>query len=387
MTLEVTSLGDRGRASRSTCCWAAPTSAAASGTCSRPARAASGSDGSDRGRDRAGLGGEPRLADLRADRVASRVPDRVRRPVGRAVPAASAGRCSASCCVAPRSPSARTGTATRAWQRTWTRVFGVASIVAPFLLGAAAASIASGRIRDRGRRASTPGSSRRGPPAVALRRAVRGDDLRVPRCDVPDRRGGAARRGRAGAGLPGPGDRAGASSPGMLAAVGPAPRSIRGARALGRDAESGLRSWPCRPSAGVVSLAAMVRPLSPRARPPPRRRRRRPVGLGRGSVAVLIVPDVTAARRPRPATLRVVAIGFTVGGAVLAPSLSLLFRSSRPNRSRICGSAAPSGSVASVNWRTKGKRAALAAVRPRAGRSRRGDLPASPSPPPPPSLA
>jgi len=34
-----------------------------------------------------------------------------------------------------------------AWQRTWTRVFGVASLVTPFVLGAAAASIASGRIR------------------------------------------------------------------------------------------------------------------------------------------------------------------------------------------------------------------------------------------------
>ena len=33
------------------------------------------------------------------------------------------------------------------WQRAWTRVFGIASLVTPFVLGMCAAAIASGRIR------------------------------------------------------------------------------------------------------------------------------------------------------------------------------------------------------------------------------------------------
>ena len=41
----------------------------------------------------------------------------------------------------------------------------------------------------------------------------------------------------------------------------------------------------------------------------------------------LIVPDVTVTAAAAPdATLRVVIIGFALGGAVLAPSLYLLFR-------------------------------------------------------------
>jgi cytochrome d ubiquinol oxidase subunit II len=41
----------------------------------------------------------------------------------------------------------------------------------------------------------------------------------------------------------------------------------------------------------------------------------------------LIVPDVTVTSAAAPdATLRVVIIGFALGGAVLAPSLFLLFR-------------------------------------------------------------
>jgi hypothetical protein len=43
-------------------------------------------------------------------------------------------------------------------------------------------------------------------------------------------------------------------------------------------------------------------------------------------MAYLVVPDVTAEAAAAPeATVRVVAVGLTAGGAVLAPSLLLLF--------------------------------------------------------------
>ena len=68
-------------------------------------------------------------------------------------------------------------------------------------------------------------------------------------------------------------------------------------------------------------------PLPARSGRSGRRRRLRPVRLGRGAMAV---PH--RARRDRDpaaapdATLRVVVVGFAIGGAVLAPSLFLLFR-------------------------------------------------------------
>jgi cytochrome bd ubiquinol oxidase subunit II len=50
-------------------------------------------------------------------------------------------------------------------------------------------------------------------------------------------------------------------------------------------------------------------------------------GWGVAQWPYLIVPDVTVTAAAAPdATLRVVVIGFAIGGAVLAPSLYLLFR-------------------------------------------------------------
>jgi cytochrome d ubiquinol oxidase subunit II len=50
-------------------------------------------------------------------------------------------------------------------------------------------------------------------------------------------------------------------------------------------------------------------------------------GWGAAQWPHLIVPDVTAEAAAAPAaTIRIVAIGFTVGGLLLAPSLLLLFR-------------------------------------------------------------
>ena len=65
------------------------------------------------------------------------------------------------------------------WQRAWTRVFGIASLVTPFVLGMCAAAIASGRIRvvdDTVHADSGRGVDR---PAVVGRRPAGARDVRV----------------------------------------------------------------------------------------------------------------------------------------------------------------------------------------------------------------
>jgi cytochrome d ubiquinol oxidase subunit II len=50
-------------------------------------------------------------------------------------------------------------------------------------------------------------------------------------------------------------------------------------------------------------------------------------GWGAAQWPYLVVPDLTAESSAAPeATVRMVAIGFTIGGLLLAPSLLLLFR-------------------------------------------------------------
>ncbi len=181
-----------------------------------------------------------------------------------------------------------------------------------------------------------PGRRRRGAgrlvsawtaPLSIFAGAVRPRDLRVPGGDLPRGRGGRSRRRRARARLPRPSDRQRYRGR-VLAAVGLF--VVRG------DAPvlwTGMleRAWPfvaASALAGSVSLAAMVR----RAYRPARVASAVAVaavlwGWGAAQWPYLIVPDVTAgdAAAP-PGTMRVVAIGFTVGGLLLAPSLFLLFR-------------------------------------------------------------
>ena len=96
--------------------------------------------------DRPGVGGEPRLVDLRGHGVVRGVPPAFAAlsialyvPFGIAI----AGIVMRGAAFAFRAY----GEPDTGWQRAWTRVFGIASLVTPFVLGMCAAAIASGRIR------------------------------------------------------------------------------------------------------------------------------------------------------------------------------------------------------------------------------------------------
>jgi cytochrome bd ubiquinol oxidase subunit II len=214
-----------------------------------------------------------------------------------------------------------------AWQRSWTRVFGIASLVTPFVLGAAAASIASGRIRivDGEVRAGLVSSWTSvlslfgGLFAVTICAYLAATYLTV---EAAQRRDGELEgdfRGRAlVAGVV-----AGALAAGGLVLVrAEAPVLWEGMLDAGLlfaavSAIAGLGSlsfvWSRRyrlaRAGAVVAVASVL------------------FGWGVAQWPYLIVPDVTVtdAAAPDP-TLRVVIIGFALGGAVLAPSLYLLFR-------------------------------------------------------------
>jgi cytochrome bd ubiquinol oxidase subunit II len=213
------------------------------------------------------------------------------------------------------------------WQRSWTRVFGIASLVTPFVLGAAAGSIASGRIRvvDGDVRAgllsswSSPLSLFAGLFALTICAYLAATYLTV---EAVQRGKDELERDFRGRSLV-----AGAIA-GVLAAVGlilvrsEAPLLWKGMREAGLlfavlSAIAGVGSliavWTRRyrlARAGAVAAVASVL-----------------FGWGVAQWPYLIVPDVTVTSAAAPdATLRLVVVGFAIGGAILAPSLYLLFR-------------------------------------------------------------
>jgi cytochrome bd ubiquinol oxidase subunit II len=214
-----------------------------------------------------------------------------------------------------------------AWQRSWTRVFGVASLVTPFVLGAAAASIAGGRIRvtDGDVRADLVGawtgllSLFAGLFAVAICAYLAATYLTVEAVQRDERELERDFRGRA---------LVTGVIAGALAAIGLVLVRAEAPVLWEGMLDAGLAFAVVSALGGIVSLAAVWR-------------RRYRVARAGAVVAVasvlfgwgvsqwpyLIVPDVTVADAAAPeATLRVVTIGFAIGGAVLAPSLYLLFR-------------------------------------------------------------
>jgi cytochrome bd ubiquinol oxidase subunit II len=214
-----------------------------------------------------------------------------------------------------------------AWQRSWTRVFGIASLVTPFVLGAAAGSIASGRIRvvDGEVRAglfsswTSPLSLFAGLFALTICAYLAATYLTVEAVQRGEHELEREFRGRALV--------AGVLA-GVLAAVGlvlvhsEAPVLWDGMRESGLlfaalSAIAGVGSlisvWTRRyrlARAGAVAAVASVL-----------------FGWGVAQWPYLIVPDVTVTSAAAPdATLRVVVVGFAIGAAVLAPSLYLLLR-------------------------------------------------------------
>lgn len=213
------------------------------------------------------------------------------------------------------------------WVRTWTRVFGIASLVTPFLLGAAAASIASGRIRVIGGEVRAglvsawtgPLSLFAGLFAVAIcaylaatylvvEASVRGDAELVRDFRARAIGSGIAAGALAAAGLV------------LLKAAAPALWDGMGERGVPLVAASVL--------AGLASLRAMARGAARAARALAAAAVTAVLwGWGAAQWPYLIVPDVTVQGAAAPGdTVRLVAIGFTLGGALLLPSLLALFR-------------------------------------------------------------
>lgn len=213
------------------------------------------------------------------------------------------------------------------WQATWTRVFGIASIVSPFLLGAAAASIASGRIRivdgrvDAGLVSAwtAPLSLFAGLFAVTICAYLAATYLIVEAVALDDAELERDYRARAIA--------AGVVA-GLLAAAGLLLVRSRAPVLWDGMTERGLPFVALSAAGGLISIAAMVRHVYRLARAAAAVAVGAVLwGWGAAQWPYLIVPDVTAEAAAAPGdVVRLVAIGFTVGGLLLAPSLFLLFR-------------------------------------------------------------
>ena len=213
------------------------------------------------------------------------------------------------------------------WVRTWTRVFGIASLVSPFLLGAAAASIASGRIRvidgevEAGLVSAWTGvlSLFAGLFAVAICAYLAATYLVVEadaRADAElagDFRARAIASGVAAGALAGLGlvvvhTQAPVLWEGMTERGIPfvVVSVLGGLASLGATRAGASRA--ARASAAVAVAAVLW-------------------GWGAAQWPYLIVPDVTAEAAAAPEdTVRIVAVGFTLGGLLLLPSLLALFR-------------------------------------------------------------
>ncbi len=213
------------------------------------------------------------------------------------------------------------------WQRTWTRVFGIASLLTPAVLGAAGAAIGTGRIRVRGDMVRADLVS-----AWTGRLSIAAGALTLAMCaylaatfltleavlrgehDLEER----FRRRAIGS----------AVAAGALAAAG-----LVALRAGAPVLWTGMlrRGWPLvalSAAGGLVSLLAMVR----RRYGPARAAAAVAVGSvvagwGVAQWPYVVVPDLKIGDVSAPAgSLRPLVYGSAVGGALLVPSLLVLFR-------------------------------------------------------------
>ena len=154
------------RRSPSTRSSAAPTSGPASGICRRRRGARGSAAGTDRRRDRPGLGGQPHLADLRPSSSFG-PPSRPRSPRScRPCSCRSVWPRSGSSCAVRPSPSARSR-ANLTGRRAAGAVFAISSVVTPFFLGAA---VGGDRVRPGpdGRRRRRPVGSWLNPTSILV---------------------------------------------------------------------------------------------------------------------------------------------------------------------------------------------------------------------------
>ncbi|MGZ5299525.1 MAG: cytochrome d ubiquinol oxidase subunit II [Actinomycetota bacterium] len=225
------------------------------------------------------------------------------------------------------------------WQRAWTRVFGIASLVTPVVLGMSAAAIASGRIRVDGDVVHAdlmgawtgPLSWVAGLLALVMCAFLAATYLTVEAVQRDDRELEERFRRRAlGAGLA-----AGAlAGIGLLVVRADAPILWHGMLEGG---------WPfvaLSAVGGVVAMAATYRGRERIARAGAAVAVASVVaGWGVAQWPYLIVPDLTAAEAASPkSSLGPIALGLAVGAALVGPSLLLLFRVFKASRPSSAGS-------------------------------------------------
>lgn len=213
------------------------------------------------------------------------------------------------------------------WQRAWTRVFGIASLVTPMVLGMCAAAIGSGRIRIHGSTSPTgllhawtgPLSWVTGSLAIAMCAYLAATYLTVEAVQRGDRELEARFRRRA---------LASGILAGVIAAVG-----LLVMRADATILWQGMvqDGWPfivLSALGGIIALGATLRGRERIARIGAAVAVASVVaGWGVAQWPYLIVPDLTASEAAAPASsLRPIAIGFAIGAALLLPSLWFLFR-------------------------------------------------------------
>jgi cytochrome bd ubiquinol oxidase subunit II len=220
-------------------------------------------------------------------------------------------------------------------QRRWTRVFGIASLVTPVVLGMAGAALGSGRIRvaPDGRVSAGLWSAWTGPLSIAagllalvMCAYLAAVYLTVEAGQRGDRELAAIFRTRA---------VASAIAAGVLAAVGLLVVAIDAP-----DLWAGMREdgWPLvalSAAGGLASLLLILRHRDGAARIA--------AAVAVGSVVAgwglaqwpyLIAPDLTAQDAAAPVSaLRPIAVGLVAGGVLLLPSLLLLFRVFKAARS------------------------------------------------------
>jgi cytochrome d ubiquinol oxidase subunit II len=219
------------------------------------------------------------------------------------------------------------------WERAWTRVFGVASLVTPFVLGAAGAAISTGRIRVRGDEVEAallsswlgPLSLVAGALTLVMCAFLAATYLTVEAAAREDAELEYLFRRRA-----------------LAAGIAAGVLAVLGLVAVRADApilwqgmlKDGWRLVALSGMAGLGSLAAIYVRRYLWARVAAALAVASVLwGWGVAQWPYLIVPDVTAAEAAAPiAALRAVVIGFAIGGALLAPSLWLLFRVFKASR-------------------------------------------------------
>ncbi|MGZ4140364.1 MAG: cytochrome d ubiquinol oxidase subunit II [Actinomycetota bacterium] len=219
------------------------------------------------------------------------------------------------------------GGAASRWSRMWTDVFGIASLVTPFVLGASAGAIAAGGIRvgstfiqaDAVRVWLRPLPVVTGLLGLATCASLAASYLTVEARAHHDRELEDAFRMRAIVASLGAG---GLAVAGVLVVRADAPLLWHGMlhRGLGFlfvSAGGGVasltglvwRRYRLARAGAIVAVAAVIG------------------GWGASQWPLMIVPDLTVARAAAPASvLRALAIGMAAGGALLVPSLVVLFR-------------------------------------------------------------